>query len=125
MKPSVALRAGALQAALVFCVSLILGALLEREFFVSWGWLAGPGAWFACALAVGAILRLSLPWVLVGAALSGLPSLVAVLSGVHWAGIPLAVLVFAAWCGWLAKRDRTGSRSQEVPPGGIEPPLPA
>ena len=125
MNWSVALRAGALQAVSIFCVSLALGALLERDFFVSWGWLAGPGAWIICALAVGAILRLPLPWVLAGAAVSGLPSLAAVFAGVHWAGIPLAVLIFGLWCGWLAARSRSRVRAGEVPPGGIEPPLPA
>jgi hypothetical protein len=121
----VALRAGALQALLIFGVSLALGSLLERDFFVSWGWLAGPGAWIACGLAVGALLRLSWTGVLAGAALSGLPSLIAVFAGVHWAGIPLAVVAFAAWCGWLAARGRRRRRREEVPPGGIEPPLPA
>ena len=125
MNRSLALRAGAGQALLVLLVSLALGTMLDREFFVSWGWLAGPGAWFACALAVGAALRLSLPWVLAGAALSGLPSLAAVLSGVHWAGVPVAVVTFALWCGWLARRGRAAARRDEVPPGGIEPPLPA
>ena len=125
MNWSVALRAGALQAVLVFLVSLGLGSLLERDFFVTWGWLAGPGAWLACALAVGAVLRLRWPWVAAGAAVSGLPSLVAVLTGVHWAGIPLAVLIFGAWCGWLAARVGSSRRGREVPPGGIEPPLPA
>ncbi len=125
MNWSVALRAGALQAVLVFCVSLALGSFLERDFFVSWGWLAGPGAWIGCALAVGAILRLPWPWVLAGAALSGLPGLIAVFSGVHWAGIPLAVLIFGGWCGWRAARERSDRHGREVPPGGIEPPLPA
>ena len=125
MNRSVALRAGALQALSIFCVALALGRLFERGFFVSWGWLAGPGAWIACALAVGAILRLPVGWVLAGAAVSGLPSLVAVLTGVHWAGIPLAVLIFGAWCGWRSARSRSSSRAEEVPPGGIEPPLPA
>ena len=125
MNWSMALRAGSLQAVLIFCVSLALGSLLQREFFVQWGWLAGPGAWFACALAVGTMLRLTWPWVLVGAALSGLPSLVAVLSGAHWAGIPLAVLAFGLWCGWLSAGAHGGAHGREVPPGGIEPPLPA
>ena len=125
MKWSVALRAGALQAVLIFCVSLALGSFLERAFFVSWGWLAGPGAWIACALAVGAVLRLPLPLVLAGAAVSGLPSLAAVFAGVHWAGIPLALLIFGLWCGWVADRARPRARAGEVPPGGIEPPLPA
>ncbi len=125
MNWSVALRAGAMQAVSIFCVALALGNFLERDFFVSWGWLAGPGAWITCALAVGAILRLTLPWVLAGAAVSGLPSLAAVFAGVHWAGIPLAVLIFGTWCGWLAARPRRRTRAEEVPPGGIEPPLPA
>ena len=125
MNWSVALRAGAMQAVFVLCVSLALGSLLERDFFVSWGWLAGPGAWIACSLAVGALLRLAWPWMLAGAAVSGLPSLVAVLTGVHWAGIPLAVVLFGAWCGWRAARSRAGRARREVPPGGIEPPLPA
>lgn len=120
-----ALRAGVLQGALIFVVALVLGAVFERDFFVSWGWLAGPGAWVACALLVGAVSRLPWPGVLAGAALSGLPSLIAVLSGVHWAGIPLAVLAFGVWCGWLAHRFRDRPSRAGVPPGGIEPPLPA
>ena len=40
-----------------------------------------------------------------GAALSGLPSLVAVLAGVHWAGTPLALLLFGALVR-LARRAR-------------------
>lgn len=123
MNWSVVMRAAALQAVLIAAVSFLLGSFLDRDFFVQWGWLAGPGAWAVCALFVGAVLRLSWPAVLAGAAVSGLPSLVAVFTGVHWAGIPLAVLVFGAWCGWLAARRPR--RRQEVPPGGIEPPLPA
>lgn len=123
MSWSVALRAAVLQGVLIAAVAYVLGSFLERDFFVAWGWLAGPGAWVACALVVGTLLRLPLPSVLGGAALSGLSSLVAVLSGVHWAGIPLAVLTFAVWCGWLARRRRADR--VEVPPGGIEPPLPA
>ncbi len=117
-----AVRAALLQGVLLTGVAFTLGSLLEREFFVSWGAIAGPGVWAACALAVAALLRLPLAWVLLGAGLSGLPSLAAVLSGVHWAGAPLAVLLFGAWCGWLAHRLES---SRTVPPGGIEPPLPA
>ena len=49
------------------------------EFFQSWGWLAGPGAWAACALFTGAVLKLPLLAVLAGAALAGMPSLIGVL----------------------------------------------
>jgi hypothetical protein len=101
-------RAGLLQALLVAAAALILGAALDRSFFVHWGWLAGPGAWAACALATGALLRLPPIPVLVGAALAGLPSLLTVLIGVHWLGAPFGVALFAAWCGRLgAQRPPT------------------
>ena len=58
----------------------------------------------ACALAVGAFLRLPPVPVLAGAALSGLPMLVGVAVGVHWLGSPLALAVFGAWCARLARR---------------------
>ena len=104
MDGSVLWRAALLQALTLAVVALVLSSLLDREFFVSWGWLAGPGAWAACALLTGAVLRLPSGAVLVGAALAGLPSLVGVLAGVHWLGAPLAVGVFAAWCARLSVR---------------------
>jgi hypothetical protein len=104
MDRSVAWRAALLQALLLTATALVLAALLDREFFVHWGWLAGPGAWAACALATGAILRLPPIAVLIGAALAGVPSLVTVLIGVHWLGAPFGVAAFAAWCGRLALR---------------------
>jgi hypothetical protein len=76
--------------------------VLDREFFVHWGWLAGPGAWAACALATGTFLRLPPVPVLIGAALAGVPSLLTVVAGVHWLGAPFGVALFAAWCGRLA-----------------------
>jgi len=42
--------------------------------------------------------------VLVGAALAGIPSLLAVLIGVHWLGAAIAVAMFALWCGVLSPR---------------------
>jgi hypothetical protein len=104
MDRSIAWRAALLQALLLVAAALVLGAVLDREFFRSWGWLAGPATWGLCALAVAAVLRLPALPVLVGAAVSGLPSLVAVLAGVHWAGAPLGVALFALWCGRLGAR---------------------
>ena len=75
MDRSVAWRAALLQALLVAAVAVALGAALPRSFFEDWGWLAGPGAWGACALVAGAVLRLPLVLVLAGAALAGLPML--------------------------------------------------
>jgi hypothetical protein len=51
---------------------------------------------------------------LVGALVSGLPSLVAVLADVHWAGTPLALILFGLWCGRLAARHRGASGSRVV-----------
>src|ERR687894_2868448 len=81
MDGSVLWRAALLQALTLGVVALTLGALLDKDFFRSWGWLAGPGAWAACALFTGAVLKLPLGAVLVGAALAGLPSLAGVIVG--------------------------------------------
>jgi hypothetical protein len=102
MDGSVTWRAALLQGVLLAATALILAAALDREFFVDWGWLAGPAVWAGCALATGAVLRLPARYVLAGAALAGLPSLVTVLAGVHWLGAPIGVALFAAWCGRLA-----------------------
>jgi len=102
MDRSVAWRAALLQGVFVGIVAIVLAVALPHSFFEDWGWLAGPGAWAACALAVGAILRLPAGWVLAGAFVSGLPSLATVLAGVHWAGTPLALILFGLWCGWVA-----------------------
>ena len=110
MDRSVAWRAAVLMAAAVAVIAVVLGAALDASFFRSWGWLAGPGVWAACALLVAAVLRLPRGWTLLGAALSGLPSLVAVLAGVHWAGTPLALLLFGLWCGWVAARGERRPR---------------
>ncbi len=99
MDRSIAWRAALLQAVLIAALAVVLGAALPRSFFEDWGWLAGPGAWAACALAVSALLRLPPVWVLVGAALSGLLMLPGVVVGIHWIGAPLALLAFGAWCG--------------------------
>jgi hypothetical protein len=107
MDGSVIWRAALLQALLLSVTALILAAALDRQFFVDWGWLAGPGAWAACALATGAVLRLPPVPVLIGAALAGIPSLITVFAGVHWLGAPFGVALFAAWCGRLAARATT------------------
>ena len=104
MDGSVTWRAALLQALILGVAALVLGAALDRQFFVDWGWLAGPAAWAACALATGTVLRLPALPVLAGAVAAGLPSLVTVLAGVHWLGAPFGVALFAVWCGWLAGR---------------------
>src|SRR5215210_1222014 len=104
MDRSAAWRSALLMAVAVAVIAVILGATLDESFFRSWGWLAGPGVWAACALLVAAVLRLPAGWTLLGAGLSGLPSLVAVLADAHWAATPLALILFGLWCGRLAAR---------------------
>jgi hypothetical protein len=104
MDRSTLVRAALLQAVLVAVTAVVLGLALDDGFFRDWGWLAGPGVWGVCALVVAAVLRLPALPVLAGAALAGIPSLITVLLGVHWAGVPLAVLLLALWCGRLATR---------------------
>ena len=86
MDRSVLWRAAVAQVLAVAALSLILAVTLPHSFFEDWGWLTGPLAWLACA------------------ALAGIPSAVAVLAGIHWLGVAIAIAAFAAWCAWLARR---------------------
>ena len=101
---TVAVKAAACQLALVAAVSIVLAILLPKSFFEDWGWLSGPSAWALCALATARIVGLPILPTMLGALLAGLPSLVAVIAGVHWLGALMAVALFALWCGALAAR---------------------
>jgi hypothetical protein len=98
-------RAALLQLAAVAVLSIALGLALPHDFFVDWGWLAGPGSWLLCAAFTARVLALPLAPTLIGAVLAGLPSLVAVLVGLHWAGAVLAVGLFALWCARLPRAE--------------------
>jgi hypothetical protein len=105
MDRSVLWRVVVVQALGVAVLSVALALALPHDFFEDWGWIAGPGAWAVCALVTARVVGLPSIPTLVGAALAGLPSLVAVLVGVHWLGAVLAIGLFALWCARLA-RDR-------------------
>jgi hypothetical protein len=94
-------RAALLQLAAVALLSIALGLALPHSFFEDWGWVTGPAAWMLCAAFTARMLRLPLGPALLGAVLAGIPSLLAVLVGLHWAGAVLAVAVFAVWCARL------------------------
>jgi hypothetical protein len=96
-------RAAALQLAAVAVLSVALALALPHDFFVDWGWIAGPAAWMLCAAFTARVLRLPLVPALIGAVLAGLPSLLAVLLALHWAGAALAVGLFAVWCARLPR----------------------
>jgi hypothetical protein len=98
-------RAALLQLLAVAALSLALAAALPREFFVDWGWLTGPLSWMLCAAFTARVLSLPLVPALTGAVLAGLPSLLAVLLALHWAGAVLAVGLFALWCARLRENE--------------------
>jgi hypothetical protein len=96
-------RAALLQLLAVAVLSLLLGLTLPHDFFVDWGWIAGPASWMLCAAFTARMLSLPLIPTLTGAVLAGLPSLVAVVLALHWAGAVLAVGLFALWCARLPR----------------------
>lgn len=106
MDGSVLWRAAVVQTTAVVALSLALALALPHSFFEDWGWLSGPAAWLACALLTATALGLARGPVLLGALIAGLPSGLAVLAGIHWLGVALAVALFAAWCGRLSARSK-------------------
>jgi hypothetical protein len=103
---AVALKAVLVQVAAVAVVAIVLAIALPTSFFEEWGWLSGSLSWLACAALTARVLRLPIAGALVGAVLAGLPSVIAVLAGVHWLGALIAAVLFGLWCGRLAV-DRT------------------
>jgi hypothetical protein len=101
---SILWRAALIQALAVTALSVLLALALPHSFFEDWGWLSGPLAWMACAAGTGRLLGLPVVRVLAGAALAGVPSAAAVLVGLHWLGVVIAIVAFAAWCGLIAAR---------------------
>ena len=94
MDASILWRAALLQLLDVAVLSLALGLSLTKDFFEDWGWISGP----LCAAFTARVLALPLGPTLLGAVLAGLPSLLAVAVGLHWAGALLAIALFALWC---------------------------
>jgi hypothetical protein len=94
-------RAALLQLLAVALLSVALAFVTPRDFFVDWGWIAGPAAWMLCAAFTARVLALPVVPALTGAVLAGLPSVVAVALNLHWAGAVLAVGLFAVWCARL------------------------
>lgn len=101
-------RAAAIQFLAVLVLSLALGLALPHSFFEDWGWIAGPLSWMLCAAFTARFLALPTGLVLLGAALAGLPSLLAVLVGLHWLGALLAIVLFALWCARLRAQPTVG-----------------
>lgn len=105
-------RAALLQLAAVAVLSLALALALPKSFFEDYGWISGPLAWMLCAALTARVLSLPALPTLAGAVLAGLPSLLFVLVGLHWAGALAAVACFALWCARLAARPRRALGAQ-------------
>jgi hypothetical protein len=95
-------RAALVQLAAVAVLSIALALALPKSFFEDYGWLSGPLAWLLCAALTARVLSLPPGPTMLGAVLAGLPSLLFVVIGLHWAGALVAVACFAAWCAWLS-----------------------
>jgi hypothetical protein len=91
-------RVATVQLVAVALASVLLAIVFSHGFFESWGWLAGPAAWLACAWATARIVGLEPPPTLVRAAVAGLASMLFVLIGLHWLGALVAVGLFACLC---------------------------
>lgn len=86
-----------LQALFVGVVFGILIALpLGDDFFEDYGWATGPVAWFGCSLATARVLDVPVSYVLFSAIAAGVCGLIVMLVATHWAGMVVALLVFAA-----------------------------
>ena len=99
MNGSLALRASALQAALVIALSLALALALPSSFFEDWGWFSGPAAWIGCAALTASALHIPVGRAVLGAVLVGPLAVLALIAGAHWLGVAVAIAGFGIWCG--------------------------
>jgi hypothetical protein len=109
MNRSILWRSALVQTVAVVVLSVLLAVLLPHSFFEDWGWLSGPAAWLACAAVTARVLGLDLPRTVLGAALAGIPAAIAVVAGVHWLGVAIAIGAFAFWCGRMAGPRETAA----------------
>ena len=90
MDPRLFWKSLVVQVLFVGIVFAILVALpLGDDFFEDYGWITGPVAWFGCSLATARVLDIPVGYVLFSA-------IAAMLVATHWAGMVVALLVFAA-----------------------------
>lgn len=104
MDTQLALKSGLVMFVLVALLAVLLSVSLPDSFFKSWGWASGPLALLLCAFGTARILGLPVARTMLGVVIAGIPALVAVIVGIHWLGTLIAVVCFAAWCGYGPKR---------------------
>lgn len=102
-------RVAVVQFLAVLVLALALALVFSHGFFQDWGWLVGPLAWLACARFTAWAVGLPVAPVMFRAIVSGIPSLLFVLIGLHWVGLVVAILIFAAWCAGLSRQAAGGT----------------
>ncbi len=98
-------KAALVQLLAVAVLFALLAIALPKDFFVSWGWIAGPAAWMLCAAFTARVLALPLVPTLTGAVFAGIPSLLAVVLNAHSLGMVVALILFALWCARLPRQS--------------------
>jgi hypothetical protein len=91
-------RVAVVQAVAVAVAAIVLAVVFSHGFFEDWGWLVGPIVWLGCAALTARVVGIDRAFAMIGAVLAGLVSALAVVIGVHWLGIVVAIGLFAAWC---------------------------
>jgi hypothetical protein len=85
------------QAAFVGVLFAILVALpLGEDFFEDYGWITGPVAWFGCSILTARVLDVPVGYVVFSAIAGGVCGALVMLVTSHWAGLLVALLVFAS-----------------------------
>jgi hypothetical protein len=85
------------QALFVGVLFAILIALpLGDAFFEDYGWITGPVAWLGCSVLTARVLDVPVGYVLFSAIAAGVCGALVLLVASHWAGMVVALLVFAA-----------------------------
>lgn len=87
-----------MQVLAVAVLLLLLAVVFSHGFFESWGWLVGPLTWLGCAWVTARVVGLDPVSTLVRALLAGLVSALAVIVGLHWLGLIVAVGLLAYLC---------------------------
>jgi hypothetical protein len=91
-------RVAVVQLVAIAVLSLLLALVFSHGFFESWGWLVGPASWLGCAWVTARVVGLEPGSTVVRALLAGLVSVLAVIVGLHWLGLLVAVGLFAYLC---------------------------
>ncbi len=75
---------------------ILIALPLGDDFFKDYGWITGPVAWFGCSVLTARVLDIPVGYVLFSAIAAGVCGAIVLLVATHWAGMIVALLVFAA-----------------------------